>query len=225
MRLKCFKMVNFVRYTVVVQLPRPVQLFATLWTAPCRASPSFTISWSLLKFMPIESVMLSNHLIFCFTFFCLQSFPASRSFQMNQALHFRWPKYWSFSFSNSLSNKYSRLISFRIDWFNLLAVQGTLKSLLQNHSSKASIHWHSAFFMVQLSHPYMTTGKTIVLTIGTFVSKDIALLFNTLPRFFRFSSKEQESFNFMAVVTVHSDFEAQENQICYCFDFFPFYLP
>ena len=154
-------MVNFVRYTVVVQLPRPVQLFATLWTAPCRASPSFTISWSLLKFMPIESVMLSNHLIFYFTFFCLQSFPASRSFQMNQALHFRWPKYWSFSFSIIPSNKYSRLISFRIDWFDLLVVQGTLKSLPQHHNSKTSILQHSAFFIVQPSHPFITAGKTI----------------------------------------------------------------
>ena len=114
---------------------------------------------------------------------CLQSFPTSRSFPMSQFFVIRWPKYWSFCFSTSPSNEYSGLISFRIDWFDFLAVQGTLRSLLQHHSWKASILWCSAFFMVQLSHPYMTTGETIALTIWTFVSKVMSLLFNILSRF------------------------------------------
>ena len=120
----------------------------------------------------IESVMLSNHLILCYPLFPLPSiFPSIRVFSNESAFHIRWPKYWSFSFSISPFNEYLGLIFFRIDWFDLLAVQGTLKSLLQHHSSKASILWHSTFFMVQLSHPYMTTGKTIALTMQTFVSK------------------------------------------------------
>ena len=131
------------------------------------------------------------------------------------------PKDWSFGFSPS--NEYSGLISFRIDWLDLLAVQGTLKSCLQQHSSKASILWHSAFFMVQLSHPYMTTRKTKALTRQTFVSKVISLLFNMLDH--SFSSKQQASFNFMAAVTIFSDFGAQENKICHCFHFLPIYLP
>ena len=128
--------------------------------------------------------MLSDHLILCHPLLLLPSiFPSIRVFSNESALHIRWPKYWSFSFSISPSNEYSGLISFRIDCLDLLAVQGTLKSLLQHHSSKASILWCSAFFMVQLSHPYMTTGKTIALTICTFVSKAISLLFNMLFRF------------------------------------------
>ena len=128
--------------------------------------------------------MLSDHLILCHPLLLLPSiFPSIRVFSNESALHIRWPKYWSFSFSISPSNEYSGLISFRIDCLDLLAVQGTLKSLLQHHSSKASILWCSAFFMVQLSHPYMTTGKTIALTICTFVSKVISLLFNMLFRF------------------------------------------
>ena len=131
---------------------------ATPWTAALQAFLSFTISQSLLKLMSIESVMPSNHLILCHPLLLLSSIlPASGSFLMSHCI--RWPKYWSFSFSISPSNEYSGLISIRIDWFDLFAVQGTLKSLLQHHSSKASILWHSVFFMVQLSHPYMTTGK------------------------------------------------------------------
>ena len=134
--------------------------------------------------MSIESVMLSNHLILCCPLLLLPSiFPSIRVFSNESVLHIRWPKYWSFSFSNSSSNEYSGLISFRIDWFDLLAVQGILKSLLQYHSSKASIPWCLAFFMVQLSHLYMTTGKTIALTLRTFVGKAISLLFNILSRF------------------------------------------
>ena len=143
-----------------------VQLFATPWTEAHQASLSFTISWSLLKLMPIESVMPSNHLILCRPLLLPPSILLSvRVFSSESALHIRWPKYWSFSFSISPSKEYSGLISFRMDCLDLLAVQGTLKSLLQHHSSKASILRRSAFFMVQLSHPYMTTGKTIALTI------------------------------------------------------------
>ena len=133
--------------------------------------------------MSIESVMPSNHLILYRPLLLLPSiFPSIRVFSSESVLHIRWAKYWSFSFSISPSNEYLELISFRMDWFDLLAVQGTLKSLLQHHSSKASILWCSAFFMVHLSHPYMTTGKTIALTRRTFVSKVMSLLFNMLSR-------------------------------------------
>ena len=145
-------------------------------------SLSFTISWSLLKLMSIDSVMPSNHLSLCFPL--LPSiFPSIGVFSNESALRIRWPKYWNFSFSISPSNEYSGLIALRIDWFDLLAVQQTLKSLLQHHSLKALSVWHSAVFMVQLSHPYMTTGKTIALTIQTFVDKVMFLLLNTLSRF------------------------------------------
>ena len=134
--------------------------------------------------MSIESVMPSNHLILCLPVLLLPSvFPSIRVFFSESALHIRWPKHWSFSFSTSPSNEYSGLISFRIDWFELLAVHGTLWSLLQHHSLKAAILRHSAFFMVQLSHPYITTGETIALTIWTFVSKVMSLLFRMLSRF------------------------------------------
>ena len=160
-----------------VQLLSCVRLFATPCTAARQASLSITNSWSLPKLMSIESVMSSNHLIFCRPFLLLPSFfPNIRVFSNDSALRIRWPKYWSFSFNISPSNEYSGLSSFRIDWFGLLSVQGTLKSLLQHHSSKASILRRSAFFIVQLSHPYMTTGKAIALTRRTFVgSKDIML--------------------------------------------------
>ena len=133
--------------------------------------------------MSIKSVMPSNHLILCCRLLLLPSiFPSIRVFSKESVLHSRWPKYWSFSFSISPSSEYSGLISFRMDWLDLFAVQGTLKSLLQYHSSKASILWCSAFFMVQLSHPYMTTGKTVGLTRWTFVGKVMSLLFNMLSR-------------------------------------------
>ena len=160
-----------------------VQLFATPWTAAHQASLSITNFWSLLKLMSIESVMPSNHLILCHPLLLQPSiFPTIRVFSKESVLCIRWPKYWSFSFSISPSNEYSGLISFRIDWFDLLAVQGTLKSLLQHHSSKASILQCSAFFIVQLSHPYMTTGKTKVLTGWTLADKVMSLLFNMLSR-------------------------------------------
>ena len=150
-------------------------------TVACQASLSFTISRNLLKLMSIESLMLSNHLILCCPLLLLPSiFPGIKVFSTESALHVMWPKYWSFSFSVSPSNEYSGLISFRIDWLDLLADQGTLKSILQCSNSKASVLWHSAFFMVQLLHPYMTTGKIIALTRWTFVSKVMALLFNML---------------------------------------------
>ena len=160
----------------VVQSLSRVQLFVTAWTAAHQASLSFTISWSLLKLMSIKSVMPSSHLILCHPLLLLPSiFPSMRVFSNESVHHIRWPKYWSFSFSISPSNEYSGLISFRMDWFDL-AVQGTLKSLLQHHSSKASILRRSAFFIVQLSHPHMTTGKTMVLTRRTIVRKVLFLL-------------------------------------------------
>ena len=165
-----------------VQLLSHVWLFVTPWTTARQASLSITNSQSPPKPMSIESVMPSNHLILCHPLLLLASiFPSIRVFSNESALHIRWPKYWSFSIS--LSNKSSWLISLKIDWFDLLAVQETLKSLLQHQSSKASVLLHSAFFIVQLSHLYMTTGKTKALTIQTFVSKVISLLFNTLSRF------------------------------------------
>ena len=152
-------------------------------TAARQASLSITNSRSLLKFMCVESEMLSNHLILCRPLLLLPSiFPSIRVFSNESALPIRWPNYWSFSFSISPSKEYSGLISFRMDWLDLLAVQGTLKSLIQHHSSKPSFLQHSAFFIVQLSRPYMTTGKTIALTTQTFVGKVMSLLFNMLSR-------------------------------------------
>ena len=154
-----------------------VWLFVTPWTAACQAFLSITNSWNLLKLMSTESVLPSNHLILCHPLLPPSMFPSIRVFSSESVLPIRWPKYWSFSFSISPSSEYSGLISFRMDWLDLLSVQGTLKSLLQHHSSKASILWCSPFFMVQLSHPYMTTGKTIALTRGPFVGKVMSLLF------------------------------------------------
>ena len=156
----------------------------TMWTAVRQASPSITNSQSFRKLRSIKSVMPSNRLILCHPLLLLPSiFPSIRVFSNESALHIRWPNYWSFSFSISPSNEYLGLISFRMDWFGLLAVQGILKSLLQHQNSKASVLWHSAFFIVQLSHPYMTTGKIMALTRWTFVGKAVSLLFNVLSRF------------------------------------------
>ena len=177
--------------------------------------------------MSIESVMLYIHLILCHPLLLLPSiFPSIRVFSNDSALHIRWSKYWSFSFSISPSNEYSGLISFRMNWLDLLAVQGTLKSLLQHHSSKASILWHSASSIVQLSHPYTTTGKTIALTRWTFANKVMSLLFNTLSRIvIGILPRSKSFFNFMAAVTIHSDFGAQKDETWHCFHFFPIYLP
>ena len=168
---------------VTVQSLSHVRLFATAWTTAHQASLSTTNSWSPPKPMSYESVMPSNHLILCRPLLLLPSiFPSIRIFSNESALPIRWPKYWSFSFNISLSNEHPGLISFRMDWLDLLALQRTLKSLLQHQSSKASILQRSAFFIVQLSHPYMTTGKTIALTRQTSVGKVMSLLFNMLSR-------------------------------------------
>ena len=166
-----------------VHLLSHVQLLATPCTAARQASLSITNSRSSPKLMSTESVMPSNHLILCLPLLLLPSiFPSLGVFSKESACRIRWPKYWSFSFNISPSNEHPGLISFRMDWLDLLAVQGTLKSLLQHHSSKASILPRSAFFIVQLSHPYMTTGKIIALTRWTFVGKVMSLLFNILSR-------------------------------------------
>ena len=176
---------------------------------------------SLLKLMSIELVMPSNHLIFCHHLLLLLSvFPSIRIFSKESVLCIRWPKYWSFSFSISPSNEHPGLIS-----LDLLAVQGTLKSLLQHHSSKASILECSAFFIVQLSHPYMTAGKTIALTRQTFVGKVMSLLFNMLSRLVvTFLPRSNHLLNFKAAVIMCSDFGAPKNRVCHCFHCFSIYL-
>ena len=172
----CFSSVQFSSVAVVSDSVTP-------WIQAHQASLSITNSRSSLKLMSIESVMLSSHLILCHPLFLLPEIPPSiRVFSNESTLRMRWPKYWSFSFNIIPSKEIPGMISFRMDWLDLLAGQGTLKSLLQHHSSKASILWHSAFFTVQLSHPYMTTGKTIALTRRTFVGKVMSLLLNMLSR-------------------------------------------
>ena len=193
------------------------------------STPGFPVHHQLLELTQThvhqvgDAIQSSNHLILCHPLLLLPSvFPTIRVFSDESVLCIRWPKYWSFSISPF--NEYSGLISFRIDWFDLLAVQGTVKSLLQHHSSKASILQPSTFFMAQLSHPHMTTGKTIALTRWIFVGKVMSLLFNMLSRFvivYFLRSKHL----FVAAVTNYSDFGAQENKICHCFHFFPIYLP
>ena len=211
-----------------VQSLSRVQLFATPWIAAHQAFLSITNSWSLPKFMSIESVMPSSHLILYRPLFLLPPIPPSiRVFSSESTLHMRWPKYWSFRFSISPSNEYSGLISFRIDWFGLLAVQGTLKSLLQHPSSKASILRCSAFFVVQLSHPYMTTGKNIALTRWTLVSKVLSLLFNMLSRLvIAFLPRSKHLLiSRLQSVTICNDFGAPKNKIWHCFHCFPIYFP
>ena len=178
-----------VQFSSVQSLSR-VQLFETPWISARQASLSITNSQSLLKLMPIESVMPSSHLILCHPLLLLPPIPHSiRVFSNESTLRMRWPKYWSFSFSISPSNEHPGLISFRTDWLDLLAVQGTLRSLLQHHSSKASIFWCSAFFTVQLSHPYTIIGKTIALTRRTFVGKVMSLLFFFMSPLFNMLSR------------------------------------
>ena len=167
--------------------------------------------------------MPSSHLILCRPLFRLPPIPPSiRVFSNESILRMRWPEYWSFSFSIIPSKEIPGLISFRMDWLDLLAVQGTLKSLLQQHSSKASILQCSAFFTVQLSHPYMTTGKTIALTRRTFVGKVMSLLLNRLSRLVIIFLPRSKSFNFMTAITIYSDFRAPKNEVCHCF---PIYFP
>ena len=198
----------------------------TPWTSAYQASLSITNSWSLLKLMSIESVMPSNHLILCYPLLLLPSiFPTIRVFSNESVLPIRWLKYWSFSFSISPSNEHSGLISFRMDWLDLLAVQGTLKSL-QHHTSKASILRHSAFFTVQLSHSYMTNGNTIALTRRTFVGKVMSLLFNMLPRLvINFLPRSK----CLLISWLQSPsaviLEPPKNKVCHCFHCFLIYLP
>ena len=177
--------------------------------------------------MSIESVMPSNHLILCRPLLLPSIFPSIRILSNESILHIRWPKYWSFSFSISPSNEYSGLISFRIDWLDLIAVQGTLKSLLQYHSSEASILQHSAFFVIQLLHPYITTGKTIALTRWTFVSKVTSLLFNMLSRLVIAFLPESKC---LLISWLQSPCAVileppTPQKVCHCFHCFPIYLP
>ena len=198
-----------------VQSLSHVQCFATPWTTAGQASLSNNNTRSLSKLMSIESVMPSSHLILCHHLLLLPPVPSSiRIFSSESTLHMRWPKYWSFSFSISPSNEHPGLISFRMDRLDLLAVQGTLKSLLQHHSSKASILRCSAFFIVPLSHSYMTTGKTIALTRRTFVGKVMSLLLGMLSRLIITFLPRTKCLNFMATVTICSDFGAQKNKVC-----------
>ena len=213
-RASCCTPVSQFQFSSVLSCSR-VQFFATLWTAADQHSLSITSSRSLLELMSIESVIPSNHLILCRPLLLPPSVLASiRVFSNESALHIRWPKYRSFSFSISPSNEHSGLISFRMDWLDLVVVQGTLKSLLQHHSSKASLLWRSAFFIVQLEKPYRTTGETIALTRWTFAGKVMCLLFNVLSRLvITFLPKSKPSFNFMATVTICSNFGTQKRTI------------
>ena len=218
--------IAFLPRNSTVQWLSCVWLFATPWTAAHQASLSITNSRSLLKYMSIKSMMPSNHPILCHPLLLLPSiFPSIRVSSNESVLHTKWPKYWSFSFSISPSNEYSALIFFRIDWLDLLAVQGTLKSLLQHHSSKASIFWHSPFFIVQLSHPFPTTGKTITLMRWTFVGKVMSLLFNMLSRLVIAFLPRNKCHNFMAAATICSDFGAPQHKVSHCFHCLPIYLP
>ena len=195
-----------------------------------RSPPGLPVHHQLPEFIQTqvhrELVMPSSHLIVCRPLLLLHPIPPSiRVFSSESVLCLRWPKYWSFSFSISPFNEYSGLISFRIDWLDLLAVQGTLKSLLHHHSSKASILWRSVFFIVRLSHPYMTTGKTIAVTGWLFVGKVMSLLFNMLSRLVIAFLPRSSVLISDTVVTICSDLGAQENKVCHCFHCFPIYLP
>ena len=210
-----------------VQLLNCVQLFATPWTAARQASLSITNSQSLLKLMYTESVMPSNRLTLCRPLLLLPSIlPSIRVFSKSQFFALRWPKYWSFSFSISPSNDYSGLISCRMNWLDLLAVQGTLKSLLQHHSSKAPILRCSAFSIVQLSHPYMTTGKTIALTKWIFAGKIMSLLFNMLSRLvITFLPRSKHLLISWLQSPSAVILETPKIKSCHCFHCFPIYLP
>ena len=202
-----------------------VLLFVTPWITACQASLSITNSWSLLKLMSIKPVMPFNHVILYRPLLLLPPIPPSiRVFSNESILLTRWPNFWSFIFSISPTNEHPGLISFRMDWLDFLAVQGTLKSLLQYHSSKASILWLSALFMVQLSHPYMTTGKTVVLT-WTFVSKVMSLLFNTQSRFIIVFLPRWSVFWFHGCSYCLQWFWCSRKWSLSLFLFFPIYLP
>ena len=209
-----------------VQSLSRVWLFATPWTAAHQASLSITNPRSPPKPTFIQSMMPSNHLILCHPLLLLPPIPPSiRVFSSESTLFMRWPKYWSFSFSISPSNEHPGLISLRKEWLDLLAVQGTHKSLLQHHSSKALIRWHLAFFMVQLSHPYMTTGKTIALTRWTFVGKEMSLLLNMLSRLV-ITFLPRSKHLFISWLQSPSAVILEPRKIVsHCFHCFPIYLP
>ena len=210
----------------IVQSLSHVQLFVTPWTAACQASLSITNSWSLLKLMSIELVVPSNQLILCCLLFLLPSiFPSSKVLSNESLLHIRWPKYWSFSFSIIPSIEYSGLISFRMDWLYHFAVQGILKSLLQHHSSKASVLQHSALFIVQLLHLYMTTGKTIALTRQTFVGKVMSLLFNMLSRLVIAFLPRTKRLLISCLQSSSAVILEPKKIVSHCFHCFPIYLP
>ena len=203
-----------------------VWFFATPWTAAHQAFLCIINSWSLLKLKSIKLVMHSNHIILCGPLLLLPSiFPCIRVFS-KESVHIRWPKYWNFNFRISTSKEYSGLISFKIDWFDVISVQGTLMNLLQHYSSKAPIFWCSAFFIVQLSHPNMTMGKTIGFIRRAFVSKVIILLFDMLSRLVIAFLPRSKSLliSFLWSPSVVSDFGAQENKVCHCFHCLPIYL-
>ena len=212
-----------------VQLTLVAQSYLTLynpWTVARQASLSITNSQSLLKLMSIKSVMPSNHPILCRPFLLLPStFPSIRVFSNESIPRIRWPKYWSFSFNISPFNEYSGLISFRTDWLDLLAVQETLKSLLQHHSSKASILMHSAFFIVQLSHAYMTTGKTIALARWTFVGKIKYLLFNMLSSLVMAFLPRSRRLLTLWLQSSSAVLLEPKKKVCHCFHCFSIYLP
>ena len=200
-----------------------VQLFATTWTGACQASLSITNSQSLVKLMSIESVMPSSHLILCRPLLLQSSvFPSIRVFSNESALGIRWPKYWSFNFNISPFNEYLGLISFRMDWLDLLAVQGVLKSL-QHHSSKASIIQCSAFFIVKVSHPNTTTGKTTALTRQTFVGKVISLLFNMLSRLVITFLPRSKRLLISWPQSPSAVILKPPKKVCHCFHSFPIY--
>ena len=224
--LSHFHVTNFSSFSSVQLLSR-VWLFATPWITAHQASLSITNSRSLLKPMSIKSVMPSNHLILCCPLLLLPPIPPSiRVFSNESTLHIRWPKYWSFSFSISPSNEHPGLISFRMDWLDLLAVQGTLKSLLQYQNLKVSIFQCSAFFTVQLSHPYMTTGKIIALTRWTFVGKVMSLLFTMLCRLvITFLPRSKHLLISWLQSPSAVILEPQKIKSWHCFHGFPIYLP
>ena len=209
-----------------VQLLSCVWLFVTPWTAAFQASLSITNSRSPPKPMSIELVMPSNHLILCHPLLLLPSiFPSIRVFSNELALCMRWPKYWSFSFNISPTNEHPGLISFKMDWLDLLPVQGTLKSLFQHHSSKASIFQRSALFIVQLSHPYMTTGKTIALAIRTFVGKAMSLPLNMLSRLVITFLPRSKRLLISWLQLPSAVILEPRKKVSHCFHCFPIYLP
>ena len=226
LKLCVFKsMKHFMYQFSSVQSLSHVWLFVTPWTAAHQASLSIINSQSLPELMSTELVMPSNLLILCHPLLLPSIFPSIKVYSNESALCIRWTKYWSFSFNISLCSEHPGLISFRMDWLDLLAVQGTLKSLLQHHSSKASILLHSAFFTIQLSHPYMTTGKTIALTRWTFIDKVMPLLFNMLSRLVITFLSRSKHLLISWLQSPSTVILEPQNKISHCFHHFHLYLP